>query len=126
MRRFALALQACLTSAALAAFAGPLAAAPQPRLPEGFVIEKVAAEPHVVFPMFACFDDRGRLFVAESSGEDLYAAMQKQTRKCRIRLLEDRGPDGRFRQSRVFADRLNFPMGLVWRDGKLYVADPPD
>src|SRR5262249_4524132 len=50
----------------------------------------------------------------------------KQTRQCRIRLLEDRGSDGRFRKSRVFANRLNFPMGLVWRDGRLYVADPPD
>ena len=26
----------------------------------------------------------------------------------------------------MFADKLVFPMGLVWRDGKLYVADPPD
>src|SRR5262249_14450276 len=47
-------------------------------------------------------------------------------RWCRIRLLEDPGPDGRFRKSRVFADHLNFPMGLIWREGKLYVADPPD
>src|SRR5262249_47095113 len=96
------------------------------RLPDGFVIEQVAGAPDVVFPMFACFDDRGRLFVAESSGLDLYAELQKLTRRCRIRLLEDPGPDGRFRKSRVFADHLVFPMGLVWRDGKLYVADPPD
>jgi len=64
--------------------------------------------------------------VAESSGADLYAALQNQTRRCRIRLLEDRGPDGRFRTSRIFAQALVFPMGLAWRDGKLYVADPPD
>ena len=49
--------------------------------------------------------------------------MQKQTRRCRVRLLEDRGTDGRFQKSGIFADCLNFPMGLVWRDGKLYVAD---
>jgi hypothetical protein len=77
--------------------------------------------------MFACFDDRGRLFVAESSGLDLYAELQALTRKCRIRLLEDPDPrTGRYRRSRIFADRLVFPMGLVWRDGKLYVPDPPD
>ncbi len=34
------------------------------RVPPGFVIEKVAGDPAVVFPMFAAFDDRGRLFVA--------------------------------------------------------------
>jgi putative membrane-bound dehydrogenase-like protein len=116
----------CLSAATISIFVPPLAGAQRHRVPEGFVIEQVAGAPEVVFPMFACFDDRGRLFVAESSGEDLYAAMQKQTRRCRIRLLEDRGSDGRFRKSHVFADRLNFPMGLAWREGKLYVADPPD
>jgi putative heme-binding domain-containing protein len=96
------------------------------RVPDGFVIEQVAGEPDVVFPMFAAFDDRGRLFVAESSGLDLYAEISAGTRKCRIRLLEDRDGDGRFETARVFADRLVFPMGLVWREGRLYVADPPD
>jgi putative membrane-bound dehydrogenase-like protein len=116
---------ACVSAAAISVVPQP-AAAQRHKLPDGFVIEKVAGAPDVLFPMFACFDDRGRLFVAESSGEDLYAEMQKQTRRCRIRLLEDPGPDGRFRKSQVFADRLNFPMGLAWREGKLYVADPPD
>src|SRR5262249_47892250 len=44
----------------------------------------------------------------------------------RIRVLEDPDEKGRFRKSRVFADKLVFPMGLAWRDGKLYVADPPN
>jgi putative membrane-bound dehydrogenase-like protein len=97
------------------------------RVPEGFVIERVAAdEAHVRFPMFAAFDDAGRLFVAESSGLDLYAEISAATRKCRVRLLEDRDRDGRFEISKVFADKLVFPMGLAWRAGKLYVADPPD
>ncbi len=95
------------------------------RVPPGFVIEKVAGDPAVVFPMFAAFDDRGRLFVAESSGLDLYAELTALTRKCRVSLLEDRDGDGRFETSRVFADKLVFPMGLAWRDGRLYVADPP-
>ncbi|MEW6158715.1 MAG: PVC-type heme-binding CxxCH protein, partial [Verrucomicrobiota bacterium] len=103
-----------------------LFAAVMPTAPDGFLIEKVASEPGVRFPMFATFDDRGRLFVAESSGLDLYAELSAQTRKCRVRLLEDRDGDGRFESSRVFADRLVFPMGIAWREDKLYVADPPD
>jgi putative membrane-bound dehydrogenase-like protein len=94
--------------------------------PPGFVVEQVAGEPHVRFPMFACFDDRGRLFVTESSGLDLYDELQKQTRKCRVSMLEDKDGDGRFETATVFAEKLVFPMGLAWRDGKLYVADPPD
>jgi putative membrane-bound dehydrogenase-like protein len=103
-----------------------LMTAAQHQVPDGFSIERVAGEPLVIFPMFAAFDERGRLFVAESSGLDLYAELNAQTRKCRVKLLEDRDGDGRFETSTVFADKLVFPMGLVWRDGKLYVADPPD
>src|SRR5882762_10379027 len=101
-------------------------APPKMHVPEGFIVEQVAGEPETVFPMFGAFDDRGRLFVAESSGLDLYKEISALTRKCRIRLLEDPDEHGRFRKSTVFADKLVFPMGLVWRDGKLYVADPPD
>ncbi len=95
------------------------------RVPGGMVVERVD-EGNTHFPMFAAFDDRGRLFVAESSGLDLYAELTALTRKCRVRMLEDRDGDGDFETAKVFADKLVFPMGLAWRDGKLYVADPPD
>src|SRR5215831_18435882 len=94
-------------------------------VPPGYTIEKVAGTPEIHFPMFGAFDERGRLFVAESSGLDLYAELQKLSRTCRISVLEDKDGDGRFEVSRVFADGLVFPMGLVWHEGKLYVADPP-
>jgi putative membrane-bound dehydrogenase-like protein len=99
---------------------------PRHRVPEGFTLERAAGEPEVVFPMFAAFDERGRLFVAESSGLDLYAEISALTRRCRVNLLEDRDGDGRFERAQVFADQLVFPMGLAWRDSKLFVADPPD
>jgi putative membrane-bound dehydrogenase-like protein len=102
------------------------AAEPSFTLPAGFSIERVAGPPDAQFPMFACLDEHRRLFVAESSGLDLYAELQKLTRKCRIRVLEDRDGNGRFERAQVFADQLVFPMGLAWRNGKLYVADPPD
>src|SRR5262245_45744474 len=120
---------ALLAAGVLVALLLPSVAQPAPprhRAPAGFVIEQVAGEPETVFPMFACFDDRGRLFVAESSGLDLYKEISAGTRKCRVRVLEDRDGDGRFETSAVFADKLVFPMGLAWRAGKLYVADPPD
>ena len=97
----------------------------RPTAPKGFSIRKVSG-PEVTFPMFAAFDDRGRLFVTESSGGDLYVELQRLTRKCRIRLLEDRDGDGAFETSTVFADGLTPSMGLAWRNGRLYAADPPD
>jgi putative membrane-bound dehydrogenase-like protein len=98
----------------------------QLKTPAGFTVERVAGAPQLRFPMFAAWDDRGRLYVAESSGLDLYAELVALTRRCRILRLEDQDGDGRFERARVFADRLVFPMGLVWREGRLYVADPPD
>src|SRR5882762_9033158 len=96
-----------------------------PKAPEGFSIQKVSPT-ETTFPMFATFDDRGRLFVTESSGLDLYAELQQQTRKCRIRLLEDKDNDGVYETQTIFKDELVFPMGIAYRDGKLYVPDPPD
>jgi putative membrane-bound dehydrogenase-like protein len=110
----------------LAALSLARAAEPAFHLPIGFSIERVAGPPRIHYPMFACLDERGRLFVAESSGLDLYEELQKQTRRCRVSVLEDPDGDGRYERARVFADQLVFPMGLVWREGRLYVADPPD
>jgi putative membrane-bound dehydrogenase-like protein len=96
------------------------------RVPPGFIVELAAGERETTFPMFATFDSYGRLFVAESSGLDLYAELQRQTRRCRVRLLEDRDGDGRFEIATVFIEGLVFPMGLAWRNDTLFVADPPD
>ena len=95
-------------------------------VPDGFVVERAVEPGQVEFPMFAVFDDKGRLFVTESSGLDLYADLRALNRNCRVRLLEDRDGDGQFEHSLVFADQLVVPMGLAWRDGRLYVADPPN
>ncbi len=96
------------------------------RVPADFTIELAAGEPMVRFPMFACFDDAGRLYVAESSGNDLYAGLRKLTRDCRVSRLEDADGNGRFDVSTVFAQGVTFPMGLAWHEGRLYLADPPN
>src|SRR5215510_774570 len=102
------------------------AASPSFKLPEGFGIQRVAAPPQIQFPMFGTLDDHGHLYVAESSGLDLYAELQQRTHRCRISRLEDRDGNGVFEHAQVFAEQLVFPMGLAWHDGKLYAADPPD
>src|SRR3954466_4970364 len=94
-----------------------------PQVPEGSTIRKAADS---TFPMFACLDDRGRLYVTESSGGDLYEELKKQVRGCNVRRFEDRDGDGVFESSEIVADQLTPSMGIAWRDGKLYVADPPD
>ena len=102
------------------------AAEPKLTAPDGFVVERAAPTNALRFPMFAALSDNGRLFVTESSGNDLYEELQKQTRSCRISVLKDADGDGKYESINVFFENLVPSMGVAWRDGKLYVADPPN
>ena len=99
---------------------------PLPTVPEGFTIERVAGHPLVEHPMLAQFDDRGRLFIAESAGKNLPAAELLTEFPNFIRMLEDTDGDGVFDKSTIFADRMTFPMGALWYRDALYVASPPN
>ena len=75
--------------------------------------------------MMVTVDDRGRLFVSESTGLNLKKAdLEKQTPN-RIRLLEDTNNDGIYDKTSIFADKMTFPQGGCWLNGTLYVASPP-
>jgi HEAT repeat protein/glucose/arabinose dehydrogenase len=105
---------------------GPVDARPIPfRVPAGFVAERVAGPPLVVHPMFACFDDRGRLYVADSTGANPSGDDLARDPPHRIRRLEDADGDGRFDKSLVFADKLTYPQGVLWHDGAVFTASPP-
>jgi len=98
---------------------------PRINVPPGFSIELVAGPPLVEHPMLAGFDDRGRLYVAESAGENIKAADLLQNPPNRVLRLEDRDGDGRFDARTIFADRMTFPQGALWYNGAVYVASPP-
>lgn len=95
------------------------------RLPAGYVAERVAGPDLITHPMFACFDDEGRLFVAVSTGHNLDGKALSQDPPDAIHCLEDTDDDGRFDKSTVFADRLTYPQGVLWHDGAVYTASPP-
>jgi putative membrane-bound dehydrogenase-like protein len=95
------------------------------KVPDGFVIERVAAAPLVTYPMMAGFDDRGRLFVAENAGVNLKFEELVKDPPSRVVMLEDTDGDHVFDKRTVFADKLTFPSGALWHDGALYVASPP-
>lgn len=94
-------------------------------VPDGFTVERVAGPPLVDRPIVADFDERGRLYVADSSGSNEPVDVQLETRPHRIVRLEDSDGDGTFDRSVVFADRMMFPEGALWLDGSLYVSAPP-
>jgi putative membrane-bound dehydrogenase-like protein len=95
-------------------------------VPEGFEVTQVAGRPLTSHPMLACFDDRGRLYVCESTGVNADASILAQAPPHEIRILEDADGDGTFDRSTVFADRLTMPQGIVWHDGSIYTSSPPN
>ena len=96
------------------------------RVPEGYTIERVAGPELVSYPMFASFDNQGRLFVIESSGKTTSTEDVLANPTFHIRLLEDKDSDGIFDKSVVYADHIPYPMGGYFYRGSLYVAAPPN
>lgn len=95
------------------------------RVPDGYVVEKVAASHLARHPMMAGFDPRGRLFVADSAGLNLRSNELEEQLPNSIKMLEDTDGDGTFDKSTVFADKMTLPMGACWYRDSLYVASPP-
>jgi putative membrane-bound dehydrogenase-like protein len=96
------------------------------RVPDGFTIERVAGSPLVGHPMLANFDERGRLFIAESAGKNLRPAELETELPNFVRTLEDTDGDGVFDKSTIFADKMTLPMGALPYRGSVYVAAPPN
>jgi putative membrane-bound dehydrogenase-like protein len=94
-------------------------------VPDGFVVELVAAPPLVERPVSIDFDEQGRLYVTDSSGSNEAVEKQVVERPHRVLRLDAAGADGRFTKSTVFADKMMFPEGAMWLDGSLYVSAPP-
>jgi len=93
---------------------------------EDLRVSLVAAEPEVVDPVALCFDEKGRLYVAESRGYPHPGKGLPKTRQGVVARLEDTDGDGRFEKRITFCNDLVFPNGILpWRKG-FFVTDAPD
>jgi len=94
------------------------------KLPPGFEINLVAAEPDIQKPLNMAFDERGRIWLT-CTVEYPYAAPPDRPGKDSIRILEDTDGDGRFEKMTVFADGLNIPIGIYpWKGGCVAYSIP--
>lgn len=93
-------------------------------VPEGFQVDLVAAEPTIAKPMNMAFDATGRLWITQST-QYPFPAKADQKGTDAVVVLEDKDHDGSFESSRVFADGLNIPIGLLpYGDGVLCFSIP--
>ncbi len=93
------------------------------KVPAGFKVELVAAEPDLVNPVAMTFDERGRIWVAESVE---YPRSSPGAGRDRIKILEDVDGDGAIDKTTIFAEGLNIPSGIALGYGGVWVANAPD
>lgn len=82
------------------------------KLPPGFEIQLVAAEPEIQKPMNLAFDARGRLWVTHSI-EYPWAAADPEKSRDALTILDGIGADGKATKVSKFADKLNIPIGVL-------------
>ena len=118
---------ACATSLLIAVCRGDTAAFGDKNFtfPGDYTLQLAASQPLVSRPIEACFDDRGRLFVTESSGSNDPVEKQLAEKPHSVLRLEDTDGDGVFDKRTVYADKLMFPSGCLWHEGSVYVSAPP-
>ena len=93
-------------------------------VPEGFQVELIAAEPTITKPMNMAFDAAGKLWLTQST-QYPFPAKEGEKGTDSVVVLEDMDHDGSFESSRIFADGLNIPIGLLpYGDGVLCFSIP--
>ena len=92
---------------------------------EGFEVKAWAGEPMVQQPMAFCWDDRGRLWIAENLDYETRGRGFSGSGKSRITILEDTDRDGVADSRKVFMDGIVFPSAIAVGFDGVYVAAPP-
>lgn len=94
-------------------------------MPQGFKLELFAAEPEIGKPIAMTWDERGRLWIAETV--DYPNEMQPPGRgRDRIRICEDTNGDGKADKFTIFAEKLSIPTSILCANGGLIVHQAPD
>jgi len=93
------------------------------KLQDGFQVELIAAEPDVRQPIAFCFDERGRMWVAEAFS---YPNRQPEGQgKDRISIFEDTDGDGSFETKKIFCEGLNLVSGIEVGFGGVWIGAAP-
>jgi len=80
------------------------------KVPPGFQVQLVAAEPDIGKPIQIAFDAKGRLWVTTSRHYPFAAEGQASDR---LFVLADFGDDGKAKSVTTFANDLNIPIGIL-------------
>lgn len=94
-------------------------------VPAGFELQLVASEPDIKKPITMAWDERGRLWIAETLDYPNRLLAPGEKGRDRLVICEDTDHDGRMDKFTVFADGLNIPTGFTFANGGVIVHQMP-
>lgn len=93
---------------------------------DGYKANVWASEPMMTQPMAFCWDDRGRMWVAENRDYESRGDGFSNAGDSRILILEDTDRDGVADSRKVFMEGLAFPAAIAVGFDGVYVGAPPN
>src|SRR5262249_33138242 len=95
------------------------------QVPIDMRLELFASEPDIAKPIAFAWDERGRLWVAETRDYP-HGVGEGGEGHGDIKICEDTDGDGKADKFTVFADKLNLPTSLTFSRGGVIVSQPPN
>jgi putative membrane-bound dehydrogenase-like protein len=93
---------------------------------DGYEANAWASEPMITQPMAFCWDDKGRMWVAENRDYENRGEGFSGSGDSRILIIEDTDRDGKADKRTVFAEGIPFPSALAVGFGGVFVGAPPN
>ena len=109
-----------------AEFLTPERAIEEMTIHDGFQINAFASEPMMTQPMAFCWDDRGRLWIAENRDYESRGRGFANSGDSRILILEDTDRDGKADKRIVFSEGIPFPAAIAVGFDGLWLGAPPN
>jgi putative membrane-bound dehydrogenase-like protein len=95
-------------------------------LKEGFKANVWASEPMITQPMAFCWDDKGRLWIAENRDYESRGYGFSNAGNSRILIIEDTNHDGIADSKKVFLEGIAFPAAMAVGFDGLFLGAPPN
>lgn len=93
---------------------------------DGFEVNAWASEPMITQPMAFCYDDKGRIWVAENRDYETRSTGFSGSGDSKILILEDSDGDGTADKRTVFAEGIPFPSAIAVGFDGVFVGAPPN
>ncbi|MDH3245925.1 MAG: PmoA family protein, partial [Saprospiraceae bacterium] len=110
----------------VAKFLSPEEAVAEMTIADGYQVNVFASEPMITQPMAFCWDDKGRMWIAENRDYEDRQSGFSNDGNSRILILEDTARDGKADKLKVFAEGIPFPAAIAVGFDGLWLGAPPN